>query len=245
MKKLVGFVTASLPNLNFTIDLVSSMAEAGLDIVEIGAPFSDPVADGKIIEKASQEAIKAGFKFDDIFKICKQVSNKIDTYTMGYANMFYRYGIENYIKKANSVNIKGTLIPDMPFEEAIVYQDIQKRYGHKFIDFVAPTDDKRRIKHILQYSSNFIYLVAYAGITGQNKQTDLSQTIANIRQTTDTPVYLGFGVDENNAKEKSQNVDGVIVGSAFMRDILDESLNFKEKLDIICSKTKKIKEQIC
>ncbi len=245
MKKLVGFITSSYPNPNFTVDLVLSMAEAGMDIVELGVPFSDPVADGAVIEKASHEAIKAGFRFDDIFTISSKIVGTIDTYTMGYTNMFYRYGIENYIKKASEVGIKGTLIPDMPYEEAVVYADLQRQHNHKFVDFVAPTDDKERIKHILKYSSNFVYLVAYAGITGQATRTDLSQTIANIRQTTDTPIYLGFGVDENNAKKKAVNVDGVIVGTAFVRDLLDESLNFKEKLDIITKKIKMIKDQIC
>jgi tryptophan synthase alpha chain len=221
------------------------MSEAGLDIVELGVPFSDPVADGAVIAKASSEAIKAGFKFEDIFDIADKITDKIDTYAMGYTNMFYRYGVEKYIQKANKHNIKGTLIPDMPFEEAVVYQDIQKKYNHKFVDFVAPTDDKNRIQHILKYSSNFVYLVAYAGITGQTTQTDLSQTIKNIPQKTDTPVYLGFGVDETNAKQKVKNMDGVIVGSAFVKHLLDKSLNFKEKLDIITKKTKQIKEQIC
>ncbi len=245
MKKLVGFVTASLPNPNFTIDLVQSMAQAGLDIVELGVPFSDPVADGAVIEKASLKAIKSGFKFEDIFDISAQISNQIDTYIMGYTNMFYKYGFENYIKKANSLKIKGSLIPDMPFEESKLYQNIQKKYNHKFIDFVAPTDSKQRIKKLVSTTSNFVYLVAYAGITGQAKQTNLSQTIKNIRDTTDTPIYLGFGVNEKNAKEKSQDVDGLIVGSAFVKHLLDDSLNFKEKLDIITNKTKTIKELIC
>jgi len=244
MKKLVGFITASLPSNNFTVDLALSMQEAGVDTLELGIPFSDPVADGPIIEKASLMALKNGFKLDDLFEISSQIAPKMDTLWMGYMNPYYKYGVENFLKKGQEFGIKGSIIPDLPYEEAIKYKDIFKKYNQSIIDFVAPTTPKDRIKMLTKNSSKFIYLVAYAGITGSNKQEELSHIIEDIRENTSTPIYIGFGVNTKTAKQKVTGVDGVIVGSSFVEKLVDESLSNKEKITHITQIAREIKDKI-
>ena len=201
MKKLVGFITSSIPDNNFTIDLAYSMQQAGVDTIELGLPFSDPVADGAVIEKASLQALKNGFKIDDLLYVSHKIAKNIDTLWMGYMNPFYKRGFEFFLQEAQKSGVSGMIIPDLPFEEANQYQKIFKQYNKTLIDFIAPTDSQQRIKQIVTDSQKFIYLVAYAGITGANKSEDLTQVITNIKQYTNTPVYIGFGVDEKSAKE--------------------------------------------
>jgi len=244
MKKLVGFITSSLPNNNFTVDLALSMQEAGVDTLELGIPFSDPVADGPIIEKASLIALENNFKLKDLFEVSSQVAPYMDTLWMGYMNPFFHYGMEKFLQKAKEFKISGAIIPDLPFEESKIYKDLFKKYDNALIDFVAPTDSLERIKTITKNSNKFIYMVAYAGITGSGAKEDLSQVITNIRSCTKTPLYIGFGVDEKTAKEKVKGVDGVIVGSTFVKHLIDDSLNNNEKIAKIIAIARRIKEEI-
>ena len=244
MKKLVGFITSSLPENSFTVDLALSMQEAGVDTLELGIPFSDPVADGPVIEKASLKALNNGFKLKDLFEVTSKIAPNMDTLWMGYMNPYFHYGMEEFLKKGQEYNIQGSIIPDLPYEEAKNYKEIFAKYNQSLIDFVAPTDSLERIKLITQNSNKFIYMVAYAGITGSGAKEDLSQIIENVRSSTDTPLYIGFGVDEKTAKEKVKGVDGVIVGSAFVKHLIDDSLNYNEKISKITQIAKNIKDQI-
>jgi tryptophan synthase alpha chain len=244
MKKLVGFITASYPSNNFTVDLAFSMQEVGVDILELGIPFSDPVADGSIIEKASLQALQNGFKLDDLFDISSKIAPKMDTLWMGYMNPYYKYGVENFLIKGQKFGIKGSIIPDLPYEEAIKYKNIFKQYNQNIIDFVAPTTSKDRIQMITEHSSKFIYLVAYTGVTGVHKNENLSHIIRDIKEITTTPIYIGFGVNQKTAKDKVQGVDGVIVGSAFVKKLIDNSLSNHEKITKIIQIAKEIKEKI-
>jgi tryptophan synthase alpha chain len=243
-KKLVGFITASLPENNFTVDLALSMQESGVDTLELGIPFSDPVADGPVIEKASLKALQNGFKLKDLFEVSAQIAPKMDTLWMGYMNPYFHYGMEEFLQKGKEFNIQGSIIPDLPYEEAKAYKDVFAKYDQHLIDFVAPTDSLERIKTITANSSKFIYMVAYAGITGSGVKEDLTQVIENVRSCTNTPLYIGFGVDENTAKAKAKDVDGVIVGSAFVKHLIDDSLSNNEKIKNICAIAKEIKEKI-
>ncbi|WP_419776966.1 tryptophan synthase subunit alpha [Malaciobacter marinus] len=244
MKKLVGYITASYPDNNFTIDLALNMKESGVDILELGIPFSDPVADGPVIEKANLLALKNGFKLKDLFEVSSKIAPQMDTLWMGYLNPFYHYGIEEFFKKAKEFGITGEIIPDLPFEETFIYQELAKKYEQSIITFVSPTHSKERIAHVVKNATKFIYMVAYAGITGSGKSEDLTQVIKTVKENTKTPLYVGFGVDENTCKEKSVGVDGVIVGSAFVKHIIDDSLSYNEKIDKICKISKEIKEKI-
>jgi len=244
LKKLVAYITTGYPSLDFTVDLVLALAEAGVDTLELGMPFSDPVADGPVIEKANLKALQGGFKLEDLFEASKQIAPHIDTLWMGYFNPFYHKGMDFFIDQAKQSGVNGFIIPDLPLEEARPYKPMMKEANLSLIDFIAPTDSKERIKEIVRDAQKFIYLVAYAGITGAGKREDLQSIITNIKAYTQTPVYVGFGVDENTAKEKAKGVDGVIVGSAFVKILLDEGFNYTQKISKISALAQEIKEKI-
>jgi len=238
MKKLVSYITTGYPDKNFTFDLINTLKESGSDAIELGIPFSDPVADGPVIQEANKRALELGFRLKDIFEISKKTAKEIDVYWMGYFNNFYHKGYDLMVQEAKNAGVKGFIIPDMPHEETRSYED-----KFPLISFVAPTDSTNRIKQILKKPKEFIYLVAYAGITGSGKQEDLSKIIKTVKKITDTPLYIGFGVNEKTAREKSKGVDGVIVGSAFIKVLLEDISN-SEKLKKISKIAKTIKEEI-
>jgi len=243
-KKLVAYITTGFPSLEFTVDAALALADAGVDTLELGMPFSDPVADGPVIEAANLKALQNGFKLDHLFEASAKIAPHIDTLWMGYFNPFYHKGMDHFIAKANEVGVNGFIIPDLPLEEAAQYKPSVEAAGLSLIDFIAPTDSETRIKEIVTDAKKFIYLVAYAGITGAGKSEDLQPIITNIKKYSQTPVYVGFGVDQNTAKEKAQGVDGVIVGSAFVKVLLDESLSNTQKITKISTIAKEIKEKI-
>ncbi|MBN2768178.1 MAG: tryptophan synthase subunit alpha [Campylobacterales bacterium] len=244
MKKLVAYITTGYPELSFTKDLALSLSEAGVDMLELGIPFSDPVADGPIIEQANLLSLQNGYKSSDLFKVSKEISGAIDTLWMGYFNSFYHHGFENFSQSAKACGVSGFIIPDLPFEEAQPYLTTLDALDIALISFVAPTHTKERIAKIAKDAKKFIYLVAYAGITGSGVDESLDVIIPTIREYSDTPIYLGFGVNEKNAKEKSRDVDGVIVGSAFVKVLLDDALTHMQKITKISETAKHIKESI-
>ena len=244
MKNLVAYITTGYPSLDFTVDMALALSEAGVDTLELGMPFSDPVADGPVIEKANLKALQGGFKLEHLFDASKQIAPDIDTLWMGYFNPFYHKGMEYFIEQAKSSGVNGFIIPDLPLEEARPYKPMMKKENLVLIDFIAPTDSKERIKEIVTEAQKFIYLVAYAGITGAGQSEDLQPIITSIKEYTKTPVYVGFGVDQNTAKEKAKGVEGVIVGSAFVKVLLDDTLNNTQKIIKISAIAKEIKEKI-
>jgi len=244
LKKLVAYITTGFPSLDFTVDAALALAEAGVDTLELGMPFSDPVADGPVIEKANLKALENGFRLDHLFEASAKIAPHIDTLWMGYFNPFYHKGLERFIAEARKAGVNGFIIPDLPFEEAKPYKPAIENAGLNLIDFIAPTDSKARIEEIVTDAQKFIYLVAYAGITGSGQSEDLQPIITDIKTFTETPVYVGFGVDENTAKEKAKGVDGVIVGSAFVKVLLDESVSDSQKITKISAIAREIKEKI-
>ena len=244
MKKLVAYITTGYPSLDFTVDAALALAEAGVDTLELGMPFSDPVADGPVIEAANLKALQNGFKLAHLFEASQKIAPHIDTLWMGYFNPFYHKGMDNFIAKAKETGVKGFIIPDLPLEEAKPYKPAIEAANLSLIDFIAPTDTEARIKDIVTDAKKFIYLVAYAGITGAGKSEDLQPIIHNIKKYSDTPLYVGFGVDQTTANEKAKGVDGVIVGSAFVKVLLDERLSNTQKIRKISSIAKEIKEKI-
>jgi tryptophan synthase alpha chain len=244
VKNLVAYITTGYPSLDFTVDMALALAESGVDTLELGMPFSDPVADGPIIEKANLKALQNNFKLEDLFQASKQIAPHIDTVWMGYFNPFYHRGMDFFIKQAKSSGVNGFIIPDLPFEEAQPYKSMMKEANLSLIDFIAPTDSKERIEQIVTGAEKFIYLVAYAGITGTGQSENLQPIVQSIKEYTNTPVYVGFGVNEKTAKAKAQGVDGVIVGSAFVKILLDEHLTHTQKIAKISLLAKEIKEKI-
>lgn len=244
MKQLVGYITTGFPDKNFTADLALALSQNGVDSIELGVPFSDPVADGPVIEKANHKALELGFKFADLLEVSSQVAKEVDILWMGYFNLFYQYGMDKLLPKAKELGVSGMIIPDLPHEEALSYKDLFNANNVANISFVAPTDTPARIKEIVTDAQKFIYLVAYAGITGAGKSEDLQGIITSIKEYTNTPVYVGFGVNEKTAKEKVQGADGVIVGSAFIQILLDESLSHTQKIQNCSRLAREIKEKI-
>ncbi len=244
MKNLVAYITTGYPDLDFTVDLALSLAQSGVDTLELGMPFSDPVADGPVIEKANLYSLRNGFKIEHLFSASQQIAPHIDTLWMGYFNPFYHKGFDLFMDEAKKSAVNGFIIPDLPLEEARPYKKMMQEHNLALIDFVAPTDSAERIVELVNNADKFIYLVAYAGITGAGKSESLERVIDDIRKVTQTPVYVGFGVDQNTAKEKVQGVDGVIVGSAFVKILLDESLSYGKKIEKISRLAKEIKEKI-
>jgi len=243
-KKLVAYITTGFPSQDFTVDAALALAEAGVDTLELGMPFSDPVADGPVIEAANLKALQNGFRLEHLFEASAKIAPYIDTLWMGYFNPFYHRGMDYFIAQANKTGVNGFIIPDLPLEEAKPYKPAIEAAGLSLIDFIAPTDSKERIKEIVTDAKKFIYLVAYAGITGAGHSEDLQPIVADIKSFTQTPVYVGFGVDQDTAKEKAKGVDGVIVGSAFVKVLLDENLSDTQKITKIAEIAKEIKEKI-
>jgi len=244
LKKLVAYITTGYPDLDFTEDAALALKEAGVDTLELGIPFSDPVADGPVIELANLKSLENGFKIKHLLEVSKKIAPEIDTLWMGYFNPFYKFGIDNFIEEAKKAKVSGFIIPDLPHEESKSYKKKFIENDLALIDFVAPTDSSQRIKEVVENSKKFIYLVAYAGITGSGKSEDLSRVISYIREASDTNIYIGFGVNEKTAKDKAKGVDGVIVGSAFVSIMLDESILFNEKIKKMQELAKIIKEEI-
>ncbi|HIC43850.1 MAG TPA: tryptophan synthase subunit alpha [Sulfurimonas sp.] len=244
MKQLVGYITTGYPDKNFTVDLALSLSKNGVDSIELGVPFSDPVADGPVIEKANHKALDLGFKFQDLLDVSAQVAKDVDILWMGYFNLFYQYNMDKLLPKAKELGISGMIIPDLPHEEAKTYASLFNKNHVANIAFVAPTDTDARIKEVVSEAQKFIYLVAYAGITGSGKSEDLQPIITSIKDYTQTPVFVGFGVNEKTAKEKVEGADGVIVGSAFIQVLLDDSLSNTQKITKCGQIARNIKDTI-
>ncbi|PHS57307.1 MAG: tryptophan synthase subunit alpha [Sulfurimonas sp.] len=244
MKNLVAYITSGYPEKSFSIDLALALGNNGVDTLELGVPFSDPVADGPLIEKANHNALELGFKFKHLLEITKEVAPKVDTLWMGYFNSFYQQDMDKLIPLAKELGLNGLIIPDLPHEEALAYTDLFKSNSLVNISFVAPTDSEDRIKEIISDAQKFIYMVAYTGITGSGVAEDLQPFLSSIKKYTQTPVYVGFGVNAKTAKNKVKGADGVIVGSAFIDILLKDKLSYTQKIKECSDLAKIIKNEI-
>jgi len=244
MKKLVAYITSGYPKKSFSIDLALALGESGVDTLELGVPFSDPVADGPLIEKANHKALELGFKFKDLLEISKEVAPHVDTLWMGYFNSFYQQDMDKLIPLANKLGVNGLIIPDVPHEEALAYKNLFDTNSMANISFVAPTDTEARIEEIVSDAKKFIYMVAYTGITGSGSAEDLQPFLSSIKKYTPTPIYVGFGVNAKTAKAKVEGADGVIVGSAYIDILLKEQLTYSQKIKKCSELSKILKNEI-
>ncbi len=244
MKKLVAYITSAYPEKSFSIDLALALGDSGVDTLELGVPFSDPVADGPLIERANHKALELGFKFKHLLEISEIVAPKVDTLWMGYFNSFYQQDMDKLLPLASKLGVNGLIIPDLPHEEALAYSDLFKANSMSNISFVAPTDSEDRIKEVVNNAQKFIYMVAYTGITGSGQAEDLQPFLSSIKKYSSTPVYVGFGVNTKTAKAKVEGADGVIVGSAFIDILLKEELTYQQKITQCCELAQIIKSEI-
>ena len=222
-KAFIPFITAGYPTLKDTERFILKMEEAGADLIEIGIPFSDPIAEGPVIQNASAIALKNGATLDKIFDMVKNLREKtnVPLVFMSYVNPLFVSGYDNFFEKCNKLNIRGVILPDVPFEEKYEIDETAKKYDVEIISLIAPTSNDR-IKMIAEASRGFIYIVSSLGVTGVRNEitTDLSAINDVIRQTTITKTAIGFGISNpNQAKEIAEYSDGVIVGSAIIKII--------------------------
>ncbi len=227
-KAFIGFITAGDPNIECTIKFVDKMIEAGVSLIEIGIPFSDPIAEGVVISKADIRALKSGTTTDKIFDMMAVIRKKHPDFPfvfMTYLNPVFSYGYDNFFKKSKQLGMLGIIIPDMPFEESQEAKKVAKKYDQKVISLIAPTSENR-IKKIAENAEGFIYLVSSLGVTGVRSEfnKNLENIVKEIKKYTDIPVAIGFGISNPEAvKNMCKISDGAIVGSAIVR-IVEEHL---------------------
>lgn len=220
-KAFVGFVTGGDPTIEKCEEYILKLVEAGTNLIEIGIPFSDPIAEGPVIQEANIRALKAGTTTNKLFKMVKRLREKTDVpfVFLTYLNPVFKYGYEEFFSKCNECGIDGIIIPDLPFEEKGEIRDICKEKDVDIISLIAPTS-KERIKTIAKDTSGFVYVVSSMGVTGVRSEitTDLNSIISLVKASTNTPCAVGFGINSTSqAKEISKYSDGVIVGSAIVK----------------------------
>jgi tryptophan synthase alpha chain len=223
---LIPFVTTGFPDVDFTEALVTEMAEQGADLIEIGMPFSDPVADGPTIEAASHEALERNHVSPpDILDMVSRLRRKVELplVLMGYYNQFFRYGLDEFAKDASEAGLDGTIIPDLPVDEADEWLKAARRHGLCNIFLAAPNTPDRRIERIARATRGFLYYVSVMGITGARSELppELSDGLERARKHAGRkPVAVGFGISRpDQVAMLSNHCDGVIVGSAIIRMI--------------------------
>lgn len=220
-KAFIPFVTCGDPDLETTAAFVRAAAENGADLIELGIPFSDPTAEGPVIQGANIRALKGGVNTDKVFDLVRELRKDIDVplVFMTYANVVFSYGAERFIKTCSETGIDGIILPDIPFEEKDEFLPVCHKYDVALISLIAPTS-KNRVGMIAKEAEGFIYLVSSLGVTGVRSEikTDLSSIVSVIRENTDIPVAVGFGISSpQQAHDMAEISDGAIVGSAVVK----------------------------
>ncbi len=245
-RALIGFITAGDPTPGDTIEIAETLISGGVDILELGLPFSDPIADGPTIQKASERSLKAGMNPDLYFEIAKEIEN-IPKVCLTYYNLVLQRGLERFIQDCIESGIDGLIVPDLPVEEASPLLNTCSRYDVNLIFLVAPTTTGDRLEKILKVSSGFLYVVSLLGVTGARK--DLSESvkplIRKIKKTSEKiPLAVGFGISkpEHIREVINAGADGAIVGSAFIR-VIEENIEDKKQALVKLGKfTRELKE---
>ncbi len=220
-KAFIPFVTAGDPNLDTTEQLVLAMAEAGADLIELGIPFSDPVAEGVVIQRADERALTSGATTDRIFETVKNIRNKtnVPLAFMTYINPIFVYGPDRFLKSCHETGIDAIIVPDLPFEEKGEIKPYCDKYDVALISLIAPSSNDR-IAVIAKEAEGFVYVVSSLGVTGVRNEivTDLDEMIALVKSVQNIPCAVGFGISTpEQAQEIAQYADGVIVGSAIVK----------------------------
>lgn len=224
-KAFIPFITCGDPALEITEQIIYEAVENGADLIELGIPFSDPVAEGETIQAANARALKNGVNTDKIFGMVQRVREKtsIPLVFMTYANVIYSYGIEKFAEKSGKLNMDGVILPDVPFEEKVEFESVFEKKDMDVISLIAPTS-KERIKNIAAEAKGFIYCVSSLGVTGERAAitTDIGEMVNLVRKVSDIPAAVGFGISSpEQARKMSEYADGVIVGSAIVRMCAD------------------------
>lgn len=222
-KAFIPFITCGDPNLETTAKIVRAMEKSGVDLIELGIPFSDPTAEGPVIQEANLRALNSGTTTDKIFNLVKDLRKDvtIPMVFMTYANVVFSYGTEKFVKKCADYGIDGLILPDVPFEEKEEFDLICKQYGIDFVSLIAPTS-KNRVSMIAKEANGFVYIVSSLGVTGTRSKitTNVGEMVNLVKENTDVPCAIGFGISTpEQAAEMAEKADGVIVGSAIVKII--------------------------
>lgn len=220
-KAFIPFITAGDPSLEITEKLVYAMEAAGADLIEIGIPFSDPTAEGPVIQEANIRALSNGITTDDVFHMVEKIrkNSEIPLVFMTYANVVFSYGTERFIKRAAEVGMDGLILPDVPYEEKEEFDVVCRKYGLDFISLIAPTSHER-IRMVAKEAQGFVYCVSSLGVTGTRSEitTDVDSMVKLVKEVGDIPVAVGFGISNpETAKKMAEVSDGAIVGSAIVK----------------------------
>ena len=234
-KKLVTFVTGGDPDLETSLEIIKTIIDNGADIIEIGMPFSDPMADGPTIQLSSNRAISKGINLEDIFYLAskaKKIKKNLPIILMGYYNLIMYFGIKKFVKKCKENGVDGLIIVDLQPEED---EDLINELNNNQIDLIrliTPTTNEERLKLILKNASGFLYYVSVIGITGQKSAdlNELEKSVAFVKKYTDLPVVPGFGIkNSTDVNNICKIADGAVVGSSIIK-IIEENLNNKDKM---------------
>lgn len=241
-KAFIAFLTAGDPTADKTVEYILAMEEAGADLVEIGIPFSDPTAEGVVIQDANIRALSAGMTTEGVFDIVRRVREKsqIPLVFLTYINPVYHYGYDAFFQKCQELGVDGIILPDMPYEEKEELSDVAAAHDVDVISLIAPTSEQR-IQKIAREAVGFIYVVSSMGVTGMRGEisTDLASILASIREVTDLPAAIGFGINTpQQAAQMAQIADGAIVGSAIVKIIERYGANAREPLMTYVSEMK-------
>lgn len=220
-KAFIGFLTAGDPSLEKTYEYIMTMEKAGADLIEIGIPFSDPIAEGIVIQEADLRALQQGTRIDDVFDLVKRVrkESQIPLVFLTYLNPVFHYGADKFFTRCEEAGLDGIIIPDMPFEERGECAEAAKAHGIDIISMIAPTS-KDRIQTIAKVGEGFLYIVSSLGVTGTRTEikTNLKDIIDTAKAVTDVPCAVGFGINTTEQAETiGRDADGVIVGSAIVK----------------------------
>lgn len=220
-KAFIAFITCGDPDLETTAAVVRAAVANGADLIELGIPFSDPTAEGPVIQGANLRALNGAITTDKIFSFVQELRKdvKVPIVFMTYANVVFSYGAEKFISTCRDIGADGLILPDLPFEEKYEFQPLCRQYGVDLISLIAPTSDNR-IAMISKEAEGFIYIVSSLGVTGTRSEirTDLASIVKVIRENTDIPCAIGFGISTpEQAKKMADISDGAIVGSAIIK----------------------------
>ena len=220
-KAFIPFLTCGDPDLETTEKLISAIADAGADLIELGIPFSDPTAEGPVIQDANLRALSGGVTTDKIFDMVRRVRQtvSIPMVFMTYANVIFSYGAEKFLKTAAEIGMNGIIVPDVPFEEKQEFEPLCKKYGLAQISMIAPTSHDR-IRAIAEQAEGFLYCVSSLGVTGtrSNITTDIGAMVKLVKEVNDIPCAVGFGISTpEQAESMCRQADGAIVGSAIVK----------------------------
>ena len=220
-KAFIPFITCGDPDLETTAAVVRAAVENGADLIELGIPFSDPTAEGPVIQEANVRALNGGVTTDKIFGLVRELRKDVTVpmVFMTYANVVFSYGSERFISTCREIGIDGLILPDVPYEEKEEFLSLCRKYGVDLVSLIAPTSENR-IAMIAKEAEGFLYIVSSLGVTGTRSEikTDLASIVDVVRQNTEIPCAIGFGISTPEQAEKMAGIaDGVIVGSAIVK----------------------------